>query len=143
MQLKSIFFVVGFFTRKKIYCKCIWSIISKYPQGFIPIGSCVWKLVRKWWIVGSLCNKKRQFEGYVLTEEDIIHPDMTGEQLLYMVKTLGTRHCVWLWSAFTATKLIEFCLYEVIVMHQIELPSYATKIIFSTFCSVRDGIVDP
>jgi hypothetical protein len=50
--------------------------------------------------------------------------------VIILVKPLGTRHCVWLGFAFTATWLIEFCLCKVMVVHELELPDYVTRILF-------------
>jgi hypothetical protein len=54
------------FIRKRIYREFSLRFAAKYPQ--VTGMSHVPKLVKKWWIMASVCNKKKQSKRNVLTE---------------------------------------------------------------------------
>jgi hypothetical protein len=64
-------FIVKTFAWKKIYRKCIRKFHRIYPDSPVPTKSCVSKLVKKWWSIGSVCDIKKQSKRIVLTEEKI------------------------------------------------------------------------
>jgi hypothetical protein len=64
-------FIVETFARKKTNRKCIRKFCRKYPDLLVPTVSCVSKLVKKWWATGSVCDKKKQSERIVLTDETV------------------------------------------------------------------------
>jgi hypothetical protein len=89
---------------------------------------------------------KSQSKRNVLTEEKV-KDIQTGLQVSPRepLRCLAQETSVLLGSAFTATKLIEFCPYKITVVHELKQPAFAARIGFCSWLlqNVHDGIVDP
>jgi hypothetical protein len=85
------------------------------PHKVVYIEAC-----KKWWTVGSVCDKKRHLKRNVPTEEKV--------QGIYAwfkfspcksLRLFIRKNSVSLGSAFTATQLILFFLYKIMVVHDL------------------------
>jgi hypothetical protein len=87
--------------------------------------------VKKWRATGSVCDIQKQSRRIVLTEENVRDTEariqISPRKLL---RHLARETSISLGSAFTATKLIEFRLYKITVVHELKQPDYAARISF-------------
>jgi hypothetical protein len=111
----------------------------------------------------GMCIKPWQtvvVHGFSLQQIDTIQDVLTVEKVLRYWGTVRDQYCnsakklfrhlaqetvVSLGFAFIATKLLKFCLYRIIYIHELKQPDYATRIHFCSWLqqNLHDRIVNP
>jgi hypothetical protein len=101
-------FIVETFARKKLTENVSVSFIINIPT-FQFLQSRLFKLVKKWWAKGSVCDIKKQLKRIVLTDEKV--RDIEARLQISSRKSLrrlAQETGVSLGYAFIVTKLIKF-----------------------------------